>query len=201
MRGTDLQPRRRRPMGERRGVVRELLELMDQRGPQGVIRFAERHSIPEPNTGCWLAELATTASGYVAISDPRVLSNRRSQPRVFLHRLVCEAVYGPMGDLFTRHKCDNRACINPDHLEPGTHQDNSDDKWRRGRAAPTAGEANGRAILDHVKAAEIRKTYRRYVPGEAKAFSQKYGVAESIIRRVVSGELWNSAASPRSNAA
>lgn len=31
------------------------------------------------------------------------------------------------------HACDVRACVNPDHLSVGTHQDNSDDMVARGR--------------------------------------------------------------------
>lgn len=39
------------------------------------------------------------------------------------------------------HKCDNPACVNPSHLFDGDHQDNVDDKVRKGRQ-PT-GEASG----------------------------------------------------------
>ena len=33
-----------------------------------------------------------------------------------------------------RHKCDNRRCVNPAHLEVGTQHDNVDDMWKRNRA-------------------------------------------------------------------
>ena len=37
--------------------------------------------------------------------------------------------------LVVRHTCDNRICVNPEHLEVGTHQDNMDDMVRRNRQA------------------------------------------------------------------
>lgn len=35
--------------------------------------------------------------------------------------------------LVVRHKCDVRACINPEHLELGTVQDNNNDRIKRDR--------------------------------------------------------------------
>jgi len=41
-------------------------------------------------------------------------------------------------DMHVRHRCDNPACVNPDHLELGTHQQNMSDKALRGTAAVRA---------------------------------------------------------------
>jgi len=51
-----------------------------------------------------------------------------------LSRIIYTENYGiiPEG-LLVRHKCDNRLCINPAHLELGTHQDNVTDCIVRNR--------------------------------------------------------------------
>jgi hypothetical protein len=50
------------------------------------------------------------------------------------HRVVYEEMIGPIPEgLVLRHQCDNPPCVNPNHLEPGTHKENSDDCWSRGR--------------------------------------------------------------------
>lgn len=59
--------------------------------------------------------------------------------------------------LEVRHSCDNRACINPAHLQLGTHQDNIDDCTRRRRQR--VGERHPKAKLTEELVAAIREEY------------------------------------------
>lgn len=53
------------------------------------------------------------------------------------HRVAWELVHGPVPDgLELDHLCRNPSCVNPDHLEPVTHQENV----RRGLAAVLGGQ-------------------------------------------------------------
>lgn len=55
--------------------------------------------------------------------------------RIGIHRLMYQHTFGEIPEgLLVRHKCDNPPCVNPSHLELGTHWDNCNDKMKRGRA-------------------------------------------------------------------
>lgn len=78
------------------------------------------------DNGCWSWEGPTNHDGYgtVTVDGKKVMS----------HRFAYELFIGPIPKgLQVDHLCRNRACTNPEHLEPVTYQENA----RRAGAAIT----------------------------------------------------------------
>ena len=76
--------------------------------------------------GCWLWEGVTTPNGYGMFPVP---GTRKS---VSSHRFSWEQANGeiPQG-LSVLHRCDVRACVNPEHLFLGTQMDNMIDMMKK----------------------------------------------------------------------
>ena len=90
----------------------------------------ERLSIPEPNSGCWLWLGSIRKNGYGCIGVGHALDGDERTSSA--HKISYEYFIGPVpkGKVLD-HKCRIRCCVNPDHLEPVTMQENV----RRGELA------------------------------------------------------------------
>ncbi len=82
------------------------------------------------------------------------------------------------------HRCDNPGCVRPEHLFLGTHQENMDDAKHKGRCH--LGERHGASKLTWEKIDKIR--LMRGQP--QKVISLAFGVSQSAVSKILSGELW-----------
>ena len=94
--------------------------------------------------------------------------------------------------LYVCHKCDNRTCVNPDHLFLGTPKDNFEDCRRKGRwrCASPKGERHHNAKLTGSQIQDIRRLLA------AKNMTQKmigefYGVSQSMISCINLKQNWS----------
>jgi hypothetical protein len=122
---------------------------------------------------CWLWQGAKNNKGY-GILGPNPVSRRA-------HRYSWYLKYGKLSaKLLILHKCDNPACVNPNHLFKGTALDNTKDMIRKGRD-----NFYGRAVLTEQQINIIRKASSTY-----REIAQYFGVHPSTISRVKNNKTW-----------
>lgn len=88
-----------------------------------------------------------------------------------------------------RHRCDNRQCVNPYHLELGTHKDNVNDMILRKRNKPKRGTSQPNSKLTPKDVLEIKD---RDKTGHLThiQLGVKYGVSPAAIGLIRMGRNW-----------
>ena len=107
---------------------------------------------PEPNSGCWLWAGGGNYAGYgmYKVRGKTMHAHRHSYSIAHPHEDISGKVI--------MHKCDNRACVNPDHLASGSQSDNVQDMLRKGRGNYAKGETHCNAVLTESDVVAIRNS-------------------------------------------
>lgn len=134
------------------------------------------------DNGCWEFTGGRTAAGYGVLNCGGKV--------MLAHRLSFDLVVDdiPAG-MFICHKCDNRACINPDHLFLGTAQDNSDDMYNKNRQPYRKGECGPKAFLSEEQVIAIRLAVSQGATGPQLAL--KYKVTKQTIYDIKNRKTWS----------
>ncbi len=165
------------------GGVIDFKKLCEPFPPERVALFLDK-VIPEPNSGCWLWIGSTNRHGYGNFwHDGKCHKAHRFSYMAFVSQI-------PDGkDIM--HKCDVRCCVNPEHLAPGTALQNVVDMWRKGRARPSRGMANGRARLTTDGVQRIKEMVA--LGYEYSYLARLFRIDRSTVARAARGQSWRTA--------
>lgn len=115
-------------------------------------------------TPCWMWLYKANSSGYGRVS----VDGRRD----YAHRVFYERKNGsvPAGHEL-HHRCGNRLCVNPEHLQPVRRPDHA--------------KLSPRVKLTAAKVAEIRNSLE-----SVKALAERYGVARCTVSNIRARRIW-----------
>ena len=149
-------------------------------------RFAEK-CVPR-DSGCIEWTGGTTMNGYGLF-----YADGQMRPA---HRWAYERMYGPLApNLDCCHHCDNKACVNVEHLFSGTRRENMQDAVRKGRTSrgrprpSMQGSNHHHAVLRDIEVMFIRKLHEEGV--QMRALSDEFGVSFQSISRIVRRISWS----------
>lgn len=130
----------------------------------------------EEPSGCWRWTKSLMVSGY-----GQATVNRQ---HVTAHRAAFFIANGFWPEV-ARHKCDNRWCCNPDHIEDGTLADNARDFAERG--TKHRGQDHEWAKLSDAQVIEIRELLANGV--RQADIARRYDMAQSTISNIKTGKI------------
>lgn len=136
--------------------------------------------IVDEKTACWnIITGFDNGCGYKYITC--YSEKTKGSKRIPAHRMSYIAFNGdiPKGKSIM-HSCDNRSCVNPDHLSIGTRSENTQDMLEKGRGNTGKGLPIKRLSDDQIR--EIKES-----PLSSYQLAKQYPVSSVQIRRIKSG--------------
>jgi hypothetical protein len=123
-------------------------------------------------TPCWMWQLGKNKAGYGSIRR----GGSNSTPA---HRWYYEQLFGPIpAGLELHHRCENKTCVNPQHLQILTHEEHSSLHGRRDR-----GKLN-------IKKAKAIRTLYTTTQTSHKALAKQFGVSKRAVTLVLNYKTW-----------
>jgi hypothetical protein len=138
------------------------------------VRKKIMESIEIASNGCWEWQKKLNPYGYAQTKYKGL-----TQPA---HRISYRVFKGEIEkNVCICHTCDNRKCVNPDHLWIGTHKQNAQDRAEKNRSNHYKKKMSINEVL------EIRKLYPDV---SIKDLSVKFERSDRCIRDIVNWKTW-----------
>lgn len=142
--------------------------------------------VKKTNLGCWLWSASKDKDGYGWAS-----LNRKS---IHAHRLSWILSHGEIPkNAQIHHLCNRPACVNPNHLQPGTNKENTlySIKCGRHKNPPHGNGLNNpyKAKLSEEQVKEIRYKYSLGTTTH-RNLAKEYKISYSIIGNILNNKDW-----------
>lgn len=163
---------------------------------KAIERFRRKTVKGEGENACWIFTGFIDKHGYGLCRPGFGKLNVRA------HRYAWIMKNGPIPHgMFVLHKCDVRACVNPDHLFLGSNRDNVDDmlkkeRQRKGDNHPARidpsrqvrGERHGQAKMTAGKVVELRRLLANGLSIADGA--KRFGIDSKTVRDIQARKIW-----------
>lgn len=141
----------------------------------------ESHLQPDGECILWMGSRYAHGYGKVVYGQRAICG--------MAHRISFELYNAeiPAG-LLALHICDNRPCVNPNHIVLGTNKANMYDMKRKHRAA--AGERHHASRLTMEQAHRIREAAQNFDYATHGHIAKQFGVSRSTVTKIISGKAY-----------
>lgn len=131
-------------------------------------------------TKCWPWNGATTPQGYGVFAP-----SKRTQYRA--HRFALQLYLGREPSNYVLHKCDNPICVNPLHLEEGSHGDNMRQMAERKRAIREERHHNAKLTFNEVLAIILLHRSGDY---STRLLATMFSMSQPTVAAIAKGDRW-----------
>lgn len=130
---------------------------------------------------CWLWTGSKSKQGYGCM--------RSSGTQILAHKFSYILHYGPIPEgMILRHSCDTPPCVRPDHLIPGTQQENIREMDAKGRRNPRRGDRCSYSKLTEYQVSIMRKELVGCRRGDQHQLATRFNVSQATVSMIKTGK-------------